>query len=346
MSDVTSRVSLYKPAGGENVNVTTDLNNNLDKIDTNLNFRVVANATARNAISPYWAGLNVRQTNDGTCWVSNGTAPISASWDQIATANTYITNLNVATPATGSSGFVLRTQGEGADRIRMRGDGQLIFGDGTNAPDTNIYRASANTLRTDDSFQVGGSLQAGGDLVTTSGQLALNLGGSAKKNAQPSVAVGPVASTTTETIAATYTIPANDATAGAVYKVTAWGIAGVTGTPTLTFKSRMGGVSGASNASIPITASNGVSGKVWRAELYVSILTVGGSGTWSGSLSVMEGLSVAGGNPVVAVTRLDGGGTAAIDTTIANDLCITLQWSASSASNTWTCRGFAAERIA
>lgn len=346
MSDLTSRVSLYKPAGGENVNVTTDLNNNYDKIDTNLNFRVVANATARNAISPYWAGLNVRQTNDGTCWVSNGTAPISASWDQIATANTYITNLNVATPSTGSSGFIVRTQGEGADRIRMRGDGQLIFGDGTNAPDTNIYRSAANTLKTDDSFQASGSIQSGGDLISTAGQLQLNLGGAAKKNAQPSVSTGPVASTTTETIAATYTIPANDATAGAVYKITAWGVAGVTGTPTLTFKSRMGGVSGSSTASIPITAASGVTAKVWRAELYVSILTTGASGSWSGNLTVEEGVSVAGSNPVVAVTRMDGGGTAAINTTISNDLCITLQWSASSGSNTWTCRGFAAERIA
>jgi uncharacterized ubiquitin-like protein YukD len=82
MSSLTTRVSLYKPAGGENVNVTTDLDNNYDKIDTNLNFRVAASATARNAISPFWEGLNVRQTDTGTCWVSNGTPPISASWDQ------------------------------------------------------------------------------------------------------------------------------------------------------------------------------------------------------------------------------------------------------------------------
>ena len=58
MSTLTSRLALYKPAGGENINVTTDLNNNLDKIDQNLNFRVAANATARNAISPFWEGLN------------------------------------------------------------------------------------------------------------------------------------------------------------------------------------------------------------------------------------------------------------------------------------------------
>lgn len=346
MSDLTSRVSLYKPAGGENVNVTTDLNNNLDKIDTNLNFRVVANATARNAISPYWAGLNVRQTNDGTCWVSNGTAPISASWDQIATANTYITNLNVATPATGSSGFVLRTQGEGADRIRMRGDGQLIFGDGTNAPDTNIYRASANTLRTDDSFQVGGSLQAGGDLVTTNGQLALNLGGSTKKNAQPSSSV-TVASSTTETIIATYSIPANDMVAGAVYKITAWGTAGVTGTPTLTYRARMGGVAGTTLGTCAVTAAGTVANKVWRMEIYVVCLTTGGSGTAFGNLSLFSGLNATTANPATNPTHImDGGSAITVNTTTSQDLVITSQWSASSASNTITSRGFAAERIA
>src|SRR6478735_6413731 len=88
MSSSTTRVSLYKPAGGENVNVTTDINNNLDKIDTNLNFRVAANATARNAISPFWAGLNVRDTDTGKPWVSNGSAPISASWKEIPVQDT------------------------------------------------------------------------------------------------------------------------------------------------------------------------------------------------------------------------------------------------------------------
>lgn len=346
MSSTTSRVSLYKPAGGENVNVTTDLNNNLDKIDTNLSFRVVANATARNAISPYWAGLNVRETDTGKLYVSNGSAPISASWDQIVTANTKTTMVSLSDTA---GSVVLRSEGTGQSfaPFYMLTDGSMRWGSGSAAIDTTLQRAGANHLKTDDLFEAALGLTTAGDLVSTGGQLQLNQGGSAKKNANPSVSTGPIATTTTETVAATYNIPANDATAGAVYKLTAWGIAGVTGTPTLTFKSRMGGVAGASNASIPLTASSGVTNKVWRAELYVSILTTGVSGTWAGQLVVQEGISVAGTNPVAAaVTRMDGSGVGAINTTVSNDLCITLQWGTSSASNTWTCRGFAAERIA
>jgi hypothetical protein len=346
MSSTTSRVAFYKPAGGENVNVTTDLNNNLDKIDTNLNFRVVANAAARNAINPFWAGLNVRETDTGKLYVSNGSAPISASWDQILTSGTYATAANINPSATGTVGINMKAAAESNNRWQVRADGQMFWGGGSGAVDVNLYRANSTTLKTDDNFEATGTITTAGDLISTGGQLQLNLGGSAKKNAQPSVTTGPIANTTTETIAATYTISAGDATAGAVYKITAWGVASTTGTPTLTFKNRMGGVSGSSNASIPLTAASSVSNKVWKAELYVTILTTGGSGTWTGNLTVEEGISVAGANPVVAVTRMDGSGVSAINTTTSTDMCITLQWGTASASNSWTCRGFAAERIA
>lgn len=164
MSSTTSRVSLYKPAGGEDVNVTTDLNNNLDKIDTNLNFRVVASATARNAITPFWAGLNVRETDTGKCWVSNGSAPISASWDQIVTANTQTSALNVGAAATGTMAFNFKVGTETNNRFQIRGDGQVTWGaGGGTAPDTNLYRTAANVLKTDDSFNVGGGLTVGGN---------------------------------------------------------------------------------------------------------------------------------------------------------------------------------------
>lgn len=347
MSSSTTRVSLYKPAGGEDINVTTDLNNNYDKIDTNLNFRVAATATARNAISPFWAGLNVRDTDTGKLWVTNGSAPISGSWDQILTTGTYGTAVNVNPAATGTVGINMKAAAESNNRWQVRADGQMFWGGGSGAVDVNLYRSSSTVLKTDDNFEAAGTVTAAGDLISTAGQLQLNLGGSAKKNAQPSVATGPIASTTTETVLATYTISANDATAGAVYKITAWGIASTTGTPVITFRPRMGGVAGASNATIPVTAASSVANKAWRAELYVSIVTTGASGTWSGLLVLNEGISVTGATSIPnAVTRMDGSSTALINTTIANDLVITAQWGTSSASNTWTCRGFAAERIA
>lgn len=347
MGSTTSRVSLYKPAGGENVNVTTDLNNNLDKIDTNLNFRVAANAAARNAINPFWAGLNVRDTDSGKLWVSNGSAPVSASWDQILTSGTYATAANINPSATGTVGINMKAAAEANNRWQVRADGQMFWGGGSGAVDVNLYRASSTTLKTDDSFEASGTLTAGGDLISTGGQLQLNLGGAAKKNAQPSVSTGPITTSTTETVIATYTIPAGDATAGAVYKITAWGVASTVSGQVLTFRNRMGGTGGTSNATCPLTGTATVSNKVWKVELYVTILTTGASGTWAGNLTLQEGVSVSGSNPVLAgVTRMDGSGTTTINTTISNDLCITTQWTSSNASNSLTCRGFAAERIA
>lgn len=177
MSSNTTRVSLYKPAGGEDINVTTDLNNNLDKIDTNLNFRVVASASARNAITPFWAGLNVRETDTGNAYVSNGSAPISASWDQIATANTYNSALNISTSATGNTPFNLRVGADANNRYHIKGDGANWWGaGGATAVDTNLYRSAANTLKTDDSLIVLGTLNVtgtstfGGDQTVTGNQ--------------------------------------------------------------------------------------------------------------------------------------------------------------------------------
>ncbi len=345
MSSTTTRVSLYKPAGGENVNVTTDLNNNLDKLDTNLNFRVVANAAARNAITPFWAGLNVRETDTGNLYVSNGNAPISGSWDQIPTASTYTSAVNISAAATGTIVFNLRVGAEANNRIHVRGDGTIFWGaGGGTAVDTNLYRSAANNLKTDDTFEAVGGLVTAGD-VTTAGHIVFSGTGSEMWSDGSSSTT--VANTTTETVISTLTIPANDMVAGATYRLTAWGTAGVTATPTMTFRARISGVAGTQIASSgAITASSGVTGKVWKAEIMLVCLTTGGSGTAFGNLHVIEGLSVAGGNPVTTPgQRMDGGSSVTVDTTASRDLVLTAQWSAASSSNTITCRGFTAERI-
>lgn len=185
MSSTTSRAAFYKPAGGEDVNVTTDLNNNLDKLDTNLNFRVVANATARNAISPFWAGLNVRETDTGKMYVSNGSAPISGSWDLLHSDSTVHTADNITVAATGTVGVNLKVGADSVNRYQVRGDGQVSWGAGSaSAVDTNLYRSTANTLKTDDNLivdlnhTVNGNTSLGGTLAvvgntTLSGDLAV-----------------------------------------------------------------------------------------------------------------------------------------------------------------------------
>lgn len=186
MSSNTTRVSLYKPAGGEDINVTTDLNNNYDKIDTNLNFRVVANAAARNAITPFWAGLNVRETDTGKLYVSNGSAPISGSWKEIPVADsTFGSDLDLVAgkqinigainstasfasslAASGDDALVFRVSGDTQSRYLVKADGKTWWGPGGGtAVDTNLYRSAANSLTTDDSFFVGGDFDVTGNAV-------------------------------------------------------------------------------------------------------------------------------------------------------------------------------------
>lgn len=347
MSSTTPRVSLYKPAGGENVNVTTDINNNLDKLDTNLNFRVVANATARNAITPFWEGLNVRETDTAKLYVSNGSAPISASWDQIATANTYTTASNIAPAATGTVGFNFRTNGDSSNRVQIRGDGQIAFGPGNASPDTTLYRSAANELKTDDSFVANSGLTSLAD-VNVAGNLVFSTTAAEKWADNSSTTT--VANTTTETVIATLSIPANDMVSGAVYKLTAFGTASTAGTgPTLRFNGRIGGVGGTQFATTnTFTCIASQVNRVWKVEIYYTCSATGVSGTGFGNLHVLESQSVAGTtNPVTGVnTRMDGGATHTVDTTISRDLVLSIAWGTASASNTLTCRGFAAERIA
>lgn len=179
MSTTTSRLGLLKPATtGEAVNVATQLNNNYDKIDTNINFRVVANATARNAISPIWEGLSVRETDTGRCYVSNGSLPVSGSWNELVTTGSSVTftgtnTVNLSGAASGTDKLTALVTGDGFDRFRMRADGRMDWGSGSGARDTNLYRGGANLLQTDDSLTVGIDLAVTGNLT---GAANLNMG--------------------------------------------------------------------------------------------------------------------------------------------------------------------------
>src|SRR5690606_32163182 len=54
--------------------------------------------------------------------------------------------------------------GDGFYRFQITADGTLAWGPGNALRDTNLYRDTFNTLRTDDSFEVGGDLTVTGDL--------------------------------------------------------------------------------------------------------------------------------------------------------------------------------------
>lgn len=58
--------------------------------------------------------------------------------------------------------MALAVSGDAQVRYVMRASGLMLWGDGAAAGDTNLFRAAANELATDDDFNVGGTLDLGG----------------------------------------------------------------------------------------------------------------------------------------------------------------------------------------
>lgn len=158
-----------------------------------------------------------------------------------------------------------------------------------------------------------------------------------------------VNNTATETILKEFmTIPANEPIVGATYRMTAWGVASVTGTPTITIRTRVGGLAGTLQANSGArTASTGVLKHGWKVEADVVCLTTGVSGTGFVTQVTTESISVAGGPPWPgSAIILDGQDTNTWNTTIANAVVLTVTWSAANTLNTITVHGFNARRLA
>lgn len=86
---------------------------------------------------------------------STGALVIFAKASAVGTANVAVVSLE--TPDTTKRGWDIRVTGDAVSRLRVdmsagTGSGTLVFGNGT-AADTNLYRSSADNLRTDDTFQ-------------------------------------------------------------------------------------------------------------------------------------------------------------------------------------------------
>lgn len=114
------------------------------------------------SLSTHSHGQYLADTGDtltGTLTVSNTGSLVV--WGSTPTAATQVT---------------ARVDGEANTRWGVRADGFQAWGDGTATRDTNLYRSAANTLATDDNFEVGQSLTVGGDIINP-GELDFNAGG-------------------------------------------------------------------------------------------------------------------------------------------------------------------------
>lgn len=151
-----------------------------------------------------------------------------------------------------------------------------------------------------------------------------------------------VNTTASETVLESMSLPANDAIPGAVYKMVGWGTYGDTGTPTLAFGSRLGGVGGTSLGTIAATTlGSGVTGQAWKAELLLNFLSATTAQVY---MEVLLGTSTSTNATTLLTSTPASAVTVSLSATKAWVLTVT--FSASSASNTISLLGGWSERIA
>lgn len=336
----TTRLGLHKPLndGSENVNVQTDLNQNWDKVDGAAGFQAVTSSTRPS--SPY-SGKGVMETDTAyRTYFSNGSVPASASWIQIPNSNstfnadldltsgkqlniggsTSAASLAVVNTTAGSDLLTGRVTGDTQSRFILDTDGSLNWGPGGSTPaDTFLARTAT------------------GRLALTGTGAALVIGSATYQNALTATAV-TLANSTTETAVGTFTIPANDAVAGATYRARVVTNVSFLASAQLTWRARLGGVGGTVLATAgPTTLSGtGQTNKESIVEVDLVCVSTGAAGTWFSMLKEARNTTQAGSLGDLQLGSTDG--TITRDTTAANAFVITAQWAAASASNTLTAR--------
>lgn len=152
-------------------------------------------------------------------------------------------------------------------------------------------------------------------------------------DAPGAIALAAAASTTAETVVASWIIPAEDALPGTAYRFDAHGQASTTGTPTLTIRVRLGGVAGAVVAAFSaVTTSSAIANRGWHVSGVLHAVAPSATGTWTGRASLVHHLNNVVGQALQDLTD----GTIVRDSTVDQALVVTAQWSAASASNTTT----------
>jgi hypothetical protein len=169
----TTRLGLTKQAGSENVNIGL-INDVLDILDASVGVTVCTSGSR--PASPF-QGRAIYETDTGKILVNSG-ASASPSWQDPVTNGLAGTitiggdaNISgtvrptVATTATLAFGSAIT--GDGFRRFAVTGGGVVEWGAGSGSRDTNLYRSTANRLKTDDTFEAVGGLVAGNDSSVT-----------------------------------------------------------------------------------------------------------------------------------------------------------------------------------
>lgn len=174
MSTTTTRLGLVKETTTENYSVAT-VNNNSDKVDAAVGFEACTSSTRPSA--PF-NGKGIRETDTGSVLYSNGSSPASGSWKYMWTPDgpVIVGAVGTAAPLRGRTTSTLagnrfldaRKDGEAQAGYTLDFDGKQQWGPGgSTAPDTNLYRSAADTLKTDDNLIVAGNLSVTGNATVT-----------------------------------------------------------------------------------------------------------------------------------------------------------------------------------
>jgi hypothetical protein len=339
----TTRLALYKSKsdGSELVNYSQDLGQNWDRVDAAAGFQVVTSSTRPS--SPYSGKPIAESDTSYRTYFSNGTAPASASWVEIPNGSgTFNSNLKLASGkqininASGSgASFAVLAAAAGDDILSTRVTGDTVSRFLLEADGTHSWSVGGATAA-----DVGLSRVAAGRLAIAGTNAALTIGSATFRNGLSATVT--VANTVTETNLATITAPANDPVVGAVYKLTAWGRISTTGTPTFTLRTKIGSTTIA--AVFNAATGSGLSNAPWSVELEVAITATGAGGACAPVSRISSNIAAAA--TTAHAVFVPSAGTVAVDTTAAATWAVTGQWGTASASNTVTCQGFTAVRVA
>ena len=157
-----------------------------------------------------------------------------------------------------------------------------------------------------------------------------------------------VANTTTETIVfPNLTIPANFLQDGRVVRLTAFGKLSTTGTPTVIFAIRIGGVAGTLLATTEaITCASAAANTAWSIDALIQVRANGATGSLlvmgNVRLNLTASTCTVG---VFGVSGFDAPAAVTFDLTADAALSLTADWSAASSSNTLTGMLYAIEAL-
>jgi len=191
MATTTPRLALYKPAddGSEYVDVATDLNQNMDKLDASIGFIPATSSTP--PPSPF-AGMARQDSDTVRTWYRDST---NSTWIQILSAGgTFDSNIQltsgkkigVGTSPGASLDITAATLGDMAIKMRNAGDtnsrviidGALSLGPGNISADVQLYRSGAGVMSTTGSLTIGNNLNVTGSTTmvdaTITGNLTVN----------------------------------------------------------------------------------------------------------------------------------------------------------------------------